>query len=408
MPPNLPDVRQPDRVRSSGAWRPGDPVAARRFAEFGVCDLELGGALPVTLAYETVGAPQRDAQGYVTNAVLVLHALTGDAHVTGPAGPGQPTPGWWSGLIGPGEAVDTERWWVVAANVLGGCQGSTGPASADPSGRTWGSRFGRITVRDQVRAEARLAETLNIQRFAAVIGGSMGGMRALEWAVMYPDAVGTLVVIASTAAASADQIGTQSAQLAAITSDPGWHGGDYHDHDDMPAAGLGLARRIAHLSYRSSAELDARFGQRAQPGEDPLAGGRFAIQSYLDHHAEKLIARFDAGSYVALTDAMNTHDVGRGRGGVAAALAAVTAPATIIGIDSDRLYPLRQQAELVALLPNAAPLHVIESAYGHDGFLIETEAVGAVVAEVLDQAIDTTPSDAGLSSSSLRGSTRTV
>ena len=358
------------------AWRDGDPVAARRFAELGALDLELGGHLPsVRLAYETWGRPVHDEQGRVANAVLVLHALTGDAHVTGPAAPGQPTPGWWSAVVGPGRALDTDRWFVVAANVLGGCQGSTGPSSLAPDGRRLGSRFPALTIRDQVRAEALLADSLGLERFAAVLGGSMGGMRALEWAIAYPDRVGSALVLAVGAAVSADQLGTQTTQVAAITADPAWAGGDYDR--DGPVTGLGIARRIAHLTYRTERELETRFARQLQ------ADGRYAVASYLDHHADKLAARFDAGSYVTLTEAMNRHDVGRGRGGVATALAAVTAPVVVAGIGSDRLYPLRQQQELAELIPTADGLHVVASDFGHDGFLIEAEQVGRLVEHVL-------------------------
>jgi homoserine O-acetyltransferase len=355
-------------------------VTDRRYADLGRIALELGGVLPsVRVAYETWGEARRDQHGKIVNAVLVLHALTGDAHVVGGAGPDQPTPGWWDGLIGSDAALDPASWFVIAANVLGGCRGTTGPSSLAPDGRRWGSRFPRITVRDQVVVEARLADHLDVDRFALVVGGSMGGMRALEWAVGHPERVGSALVLATGAAATADQIGTQSAQILAITGDPTWLGGDFQTQP----AGLGLARRIAHLTYRTEGELDARFGRRPQAGEDPFGDGRFAVQSYLDHHADKLVARFDAGSYVTLTDAMNTHDIGRGRGGVAAALAAITAPVVVGGIDTDRLYPLRLQAEIAALTSTCDGLEIVESPYGHDGFLIEIEAVGALVRQAL-------------------------
>jgi homoserine O-acetyltransferase/O-succinyltransferase len=361
------------------AWRDGDPVAARRFASLGPLDLELGGRLPdVRLAYETWGQPQHDDRGAVTNAVLVLHALTGDAHVAGPAGPGQPTPGWWDGMVGPGRPLDPERWFVVAANVLGGCQGSTGPSSPAPDGRPWGGRFPALTIRDQVAAEARLADQLGVGRFATVLGGSMGGMRALEWAIMHPDRVGAALVLAVGAQASADQIGTQTTQVQAIKADPVWAGGDYAG--DGPVTGLGIARRIAHLTYRSELELDIRFDHTVQDD------GRFAVASYLDHHAEKLARRFDAGSYVVLTEAMNTHDAGRRRGGLAAALGGITRPVVVAGIGSDRLYPLRQQQEMADLIPTADGLHVVASDYGHDGFLLEAEQVGELMRHTLRRA----------------------
>ncbi|MGV9938663.1 homoserine O-acetyltransferase MetX [Streptomyces sp. NPDC003401] len=365
----------------SGAWREGDPPGRRQWYERGTpLVLEAGGRLPtLRLAFETWGrlAPDR------SNAVLVLHALTGDSHVSGPAGPGHPTPGWWDGLVGPGRALDTDRWFVVAPNVLGGCQGSTGPASLRPDGRHWGGDFPFLTPCDQVAAEAGLADTLGVDRWALVVGGSMGGMRALEWAVACPARVDALLLLATTAAASAEQIAWTDIQLHAVRSDPHWRGGHYHTTTRGPHAGLGLARRLAHVTYRSEPELQARFGRSAQAGEDPWSGGRYQVGSYLDHHAAKLIRRFDAGSYVALCEAMNSHDVGRGRGGVRAALGRVTARTLVAGVDSDRLYPLSQQAELAAGIGTADGLRVIASPYGHDGFLIEVEQVAALVDELL-------------------------
>lgn len=348
--------------------------------------LEAGGILPtVKLAYETWGtlAPDR------SNAVLVLHALTGDSHVTGPAEPGHPTPGWWRELIGPGRPLDPADWYIVAPNVLGGCQGSTGPASPAPDGRAWGSRFPLITIRDQVATEVAMTDALGIPNWAAVIGGSMGGMRALEWAVGHPDRVRGLLLLACPAASSADQIAWTVPQLQAIRSDPGWRGGDYYDAEPGtgPHAGLGVARQIACLTYRSGAELDGRFGRRHQDGEDPWRGGRYAVASYLDHQAGKLVRRFDAGSYVSLTEAMNSHDIGRDRGGALAALRRVRAETLVVGIDSDRLYPLHQQKFLAAGITGADDTRVITSPHGHDAFLIETAQVAACLDELLPATI---------------------
>jgi homoserine O-acetyltransferase len=356
----------------------GDPVGDRLFLDLpsdgaGPVRLERGGTLPsVRVAYETWGTLAPGGG----NAVLVEHALTGDSHVVGPAGPGHPTPGWWPTLVGPGAPLDTDRWFVVCANVLGGCQGTTGPSSAAPDGAPWGSRFPEVTIGDQVAVEAALADALGIGRWAAVLGGSMGGMRALDWAVRAPDRVGALFFLASSAVASADQIGTQTTQQAAIRTDPRWAAGDYA-RGEGPVAGLGTARRIAHLTYRSALELDARFGSVVQPD------GRFAVASYLDHHAAKLAARFDPGSYVVLTEAMNSWDVGRGRGGVEAALRRVTARTIVAGVDSDRLYPPAQQQRVADGL--GVPLRMISSPYGHDGFLLETAAVGDLVRELLER-----------------------
>jgi homoserine O-acetyltransferase len=362
-------VRTPSRA---GGWIEGEPVGDRRFLQLdGPVRLERGGVLPgVRVAYETWGTLAPDAG----NAVLIEHALTGDSHVVGATGPGHPTAGWWPSLVGPGAPLDTDELFVVCANVLGGCQGTTGPSSAGPDGAPWGSRFPEVTIADQVAVEAALADALGIGTWQAVLGGSMGGMRALEWAVSRPDRVAGLFFLASGAIASADQIGTQTTQQTAVRSDPAWAGGDYAPGPG-PVAGLGVARRIAHLTYRSALELDARFGTAVQDD------GRYAVASYLDHHAAKLATRFDAGSYVALTEAMNSWDVGRGRGGVAAALSRVTARSLVAGVDSDRLYPLAQQQRVADGL--GVPLHVLTSPYGHDGFLLETTAVGALVRELL-------------------------
>lgn len=371
---------------ATGAWREGDPPGRRRWypAEKPLA-LETGGELPgVRLAFETWGRPAPDG----SNAVLVLHALTGDSHVAGPAGDGHPTAGWWDALVGPGRPLDTDRWFVVAPNVLGGCQGSTGPASPRPDGLgSWGGAFPFLTQRDQVAAEAALADALGVARWALVVGGSMGGMRAVEWAVSFPERVGALLLLATTAQASAEQIAWADIQVGAVRADPHWQGGDYHDTGRGPHTGLGLARRLAHVTYRSEPELRTRFGRAPQGTEDPFRGGRYQVGSYLDHHAAKLVRRFDAGSYVVLTEAMNAHDVGRGRGGARAALGRVTAPTLVAGVDSDRLYPLAQQAELAALIPGADRLRVIGSPYGHDGFLIETDQVAALVREILGERV---------------------
>ncbi|MEW2549911.1 homoserine O-acetyltransferase [Streptomyces sp. NPDC047002] len=372
--------RPADPPPASGAWRAGGPPGRRRWHALGrPLPLESGGELPgVRIAYETWGRLAADA----SNAVLVLHALTGDSHAAGPAGPGHPTAGWWDGLIGPGRALDTDRFHVVAPNVLGGCQGTTGPASLRPDGRVWGSAFPDLTQRDQVAAEAELAGALGIRRWALVVGGSMGGMRALEWAVSRPESVRSLLVLACPAAASAEQIAWARVQLGAIRADPRWHGGDYHGAAPGrgPHTGLGLARRLAQVTYRSEAEFQERFGRLPQGAEDPYRGGRYQVESYLDHHADRLVRRFDAASYVVLTQAMNRHDVGRGRGGTRAALRRVKARTVVAGVDSDRLYPLYQQRELAEGIRGAWPPRVITSAHGHDGFLVETGQVGALLA----------------------------
>ncbi len=367
---------------ASSAWREGDPVGERHFVDVGNLTTELGAAIPdVRVAYQTWGRLNEDR----SNAVYICHALTGDAHVAGSAGQGHATDGWWHGLVGPGSAVDTDEWFVVCANVLGGCQGTTGPSSTAPDGRPWGSRFPVITVGDMVEVEHRLTDVLGIDSWALMLGPSLGGMRVLEWMVRFPERVRGGLVLGSTAAVTADQIGTHATQIAAIEGDPGYRGGDYYDAraGEGPHRGMGLARRIAHLTYRCETELDLRFGRDAQDGEDPYDGGRFAVESYLDHHADKLARRFDANTYVVLTRAMSLFDLGRGRGGVAAALGGIDAPLTVVGIDSDRLFPVRLQQEIVELAPGADRLHLLLSPYGHDGFLVEDEQVGVFVAHAL-------------------------
>ena len=370
----------------SGGWVEGDPVAFRRFADVGPMRLENGESLPaVRVAYETWGG--LDAER--SNAVLVLHALTGDAHVTGEGGshiPGQPTPGWWGHIVGPGKIIDTERYFVVAANILGGCQGSTGPSSLHADGKPWGSRFPVVSTRDQVAAEARLADFLGISRFALVIGASMGGHRAIEWAVGLPERVARVAVVASGAQTTADQAAWAHTQIRAVELDPAWRGGDYYEDPVGPVGGLALARQIAHTTYRSPQELDARFGRLPQHEEDVLRGGRLAVESYLDYHGHKLVRRFDAGSYVALCRAMLSHDIGRDRGGVREALAGVTARTLVIAVDSDRLFDPAQSWQIAEGVAGAY-YREIHSDHGHDGFLIESDQMTRVLDEFLNQRI---------------------
>ena len=377
----LSDERVVARLHKNAVPLPAEGETA--IVDIGTLTLESGAVLEdVSIAVQRWGelSPNRD------NVVMVLHALTGDSHVTGPAGPGHPTPGWWDGVAGPGAPIDTTKWCAIATNVLGGCRGSTGPSSLARDGQPYGSRFPLVSVRDQVRADIAALAALGITEVAAVIGGSMGGARALEWLVGHPESVRTGLVLAVGARATADQIGTQSTQIAAIKADPDWQDGDYHDTGRAPDAGLQIARRFAHLTYRGEVDLDTRFGNHVQGDEVPLDGGRYAVQSYLQHQGEKLLARFDAGSYVILSEALSSHDVGRGRGGVEAALRSCPVPVIVGGITSDRLYPMRLQEELAELLPGCDGLHIVESLCGHDGFLVETEAVGELIRQTLELA----------------------
>lgn len=367
------------RPPASGAWQDGDPSGHRQFAWLGAFTTERGGTLPhMRLAYETWGELNADA----SNAVLVLHAFTGDSHVRGEAGPGHATAGWWEDIVGPGCPLDTNELFVVVPNMLGGCQGSTGPASIHPDGDHWASRFPYVTVRDQVDAQRLLADRLGVERWHAVIGGSMGGMHALEWAVTHPDRVARLGVIAAPPANSADQIAQNSTQLEAISIDPGFSGGDYYEagSGEGPHRGLALARRMAMLNYRGIVELNKRFQRSWQSDVSPLGhGGRFAVESYLDFHGNKFTRRFDANSYIRLVEAMDSHDIGRDRGGIEDALLRVKARTLVVGIDTDRLFPLEGQRRIARGIPTT--IHgdepvIITSDFGHDGFLIETDVLG--------------------------------
>lgn len=352
----------------TGAWLEGQAPGDRQFINIGDLTLESGEVLPnVTIAYQTWG--QLNAER--NNAILVNHALTGWSDV----------PGWWPSMVGAGQPLDSDRFFIICPNVIGGCQGSTGPSSFAPDGRRWGSRFPVVTIRDMVAAELLLTDLLGIESYLLAVGPSLGGMRSLEWAIDHPDRVEAICTIGSSAVATGDQIGCASIQIRAIKSDPHFNSGDYYEGSKGPTEGMGIARRIAHLTYRTESEMDVRFGRQLQGDET----GRYAVESYLDHQAEKLARRFDANTYIVLTEAMNSHDVGRGRGGVASALAGITIPVSVISIDTDRLFPPRLQEEIVELTPTARPLETIYSPFGHDGFLIEVESMGELLRKALNR-----------------------
>ncbi len=386
--------RQPrdSTLPATGAWRPGDPPGERQFMQMAMDRpfvLEGGGKLhEIMVAFETWGELDADR----SNAILVCHALTGDSHAAGRAGPGHPTPGWWDQLIGPGKALDTSRYFVVCSNVLGGCQGTTGPASIRPDrNEPYGSTFPVVTIRDMVRVQARLADVLGIERWHSVIGGSMGGMQALEWGVMWPHRVGSVIAIATCGAATAQQIAWWSCGRRAIAMDPNWRDGNYYDAPPGkgPHAGLSLARMLSQITFRTDDVFTDRFGRDVV---EPIDGHfelwqRFQVERYLEHHGHKLVRRFDANSYLVLAKAMDLHDLGRGRGGVAHALERLTAPVLVMGISSDVLYPPYQQRALVDLLRGggtSAGYVELESPHGHDAFLIEHAQVGAAVREFLN------------------------
>ncbi|MFM9036732.1 MAG: homoserine O-acetyltransferase [Actinomycetota bacterium] len=378
---------------ATGAWRMGDPAGQRQFFTL-PADRKLATDVGVvmegvTTAYETWGTLNADA----SNAILLCHAWTGDSHAAGRAGDGHPTPGWWEGAVGPGLAVDTNEFFVVCANVLGGCQGSTGPASPHPvDGQPYGSRFPVITIRDMVRVQARLADHLGVRKWRSVIGGSMGGMQVLEWAITFPERVGSIMPIATCAQASAQQIAWGSIGRRGITNDPKWRGGDYYDAapGDGPHEGLSTARMVAQVTFRSDNVFTDRFGREMVGGEGSSTLAleqKFEVERYLEYHGEKLCRRFDANSYISIGKAMDLHDVGRSRGGLAAAMKRITMPTLTMGIWSDFLYPVYQQLQIrdmVAANGVRSEYLEVDSPHGHDAFLIELDQVGPAVKRFIE------------------------
>ncbi|HWI42016.1 MAG TPA: homoserine O-acetyltransferase [Nocardioides sp.] len=358
--------------------------------------LESGRVLSgVRIAYETYGelSPDRD------NVVLVCHALSGDAHAAGiSAGPGESAVdgfgaetradspagvrGWWDGMIGPGKAFDTDRWFVVCTNLLGGCRGTTGPSSIDPAtGRAYGSSFPVVTVADMVRAQRAFLDQLGIERLAVVAGGSLGGMQALEWAVQFPDQVDHVVAIASTHALHPQGLAWNAIAREAIRADPDWQNGDYHGTGRAPGAGVGVARMIGHVTYLSASALDEKFGRRLQQGDElryTVTEPEFAVESYLRHQAESFVRRFDANTYLHTSRALTYFDLARqyGDGVLSRALAPVSARTLLIAFSSDWLYPPEGSAEIADALRELGKdveLHVIDAPYGHDCFLLEED-----------------------------------
>jgi len=356
--------------------------SARQVELDGPFDLEAGGRIErITVAYEAWG----ELAATSDNAVLVCHPLTGNSHVAGDCD----DPGWWNGVVGPGRALDPARHFVVCANLLGSCSGTTGPSSPEPgTHRPWGMRFPVVTPRDMVAVQKALLDQLGVRRLAVVVGGSLGGMLVWQWLVDHPDSVDAAVPIASAPRTSAWAIALNAVARRAIFADPAWQGGEYCDGG--PTAGLALAREIAMISYRSHAELEARFGRRVQDGDAfnvPPRRAELAVESYLRHHGESLVRRFDARAYVVLTEAMDRHDAGRGHGGLDAALARVRARVLAIGISSDVLFFPHELREAVSRLDaHGADAHYAEldSIHGHDAFLIEQDAVNSLIRSFLE------------------------
>ena len=380
---------------ATGAWFPGMPVGSRKFAQFPHDrPFALDGGMVLTdvsIAYETWGTLNENA----TNAILICHAWTGDSHVSGSAEDGHPTPGWWEGVVGPGKAIDTNKWFVVCSNVIGGCQGSTGPATAHPEdGQLYGPRFPVITVRDMVRAQVRLTDMLGIRTWHSVVGGSMGGMQVLEWAVTFPDRVKTIIPIATCAQATAQQIAWGAIGRRAIRLDPKWRNGEYYDAavGEGPWEGLAIARMISQVTFRSDNVFTERFG-RALVDMDADYNGlglwdRFEVEGYLDHHGDRLIRRFDTNSYLIIGKAMDLHDIARGRGSLDNAMSRIKAPTLVMGISSDILYPTYQQKQIHSILSEKgvdSTYVEIDSPHGHDAFLINFDQVGAPIEAFLER-----------------------
>ncbi|NJP96083.1 homoserine O-acetyltransferase [Nonomuraea sp. FMUSA5-5] len=361
---------------------------------------------PVRVAYETYGtlSPRRD------NVVLVCHALSGDAHAAGlsraPSGGSARDGfgaeghgkglGWWDGMIGPGKAFDTDRFFVVSTNLLGGCRGTTGPSSIDPAtGEPYGPDFPVITVADMVRTQRAFLDALGIERLAAVAGGSLGGMQALQWAVLYPDQVDAVIPIASTHALHPQGVAWNAIAREAILRDPAWQGGRYHGTGRAPDAGMGIGRMVGHITYLSAPALEVKFGRRLRSGDGPhytITDPEFEVEGYLRHQAEAFVKRFDANTYLYTSRALTYFDLARQHGGgsLARALEGVSARTLLIAFSSDWLYPPSASEEIAGALRalgKPVELHVIEAPYGHDCFLLEEARQTPVIRRFLAQPV---------------------
>jgi homoserine O-acetyltransferase len=341
-------------------------------------ELESGKSLgPITVAYQTYGelSPAKD------NAIFVCHALTGDAHVAGRHDAGERKPGWWDGFVGPGKGLDTDRYFVICANILGGCQGTTGPGSINPAtGEPFGPDFPFITVSDVVRVHQELVTQLGISRLLAVIGGSLGGKQVLEWGAQFPDSIASAIVLASAPRLNAQAIAFNKVARRAIITDPCFHDGRYYGHDEKPRFGLALARMIAHITYLSEQAIEEKFGRRLQHSEeltyDLLKETEFQVESYLDYQGKQFVDRFDANSYLLLTRAMDYYDLEATHGPINCSLAETDARFLVVSYTTDWLYPTPQSERLVKSLLQArrdVTFMEIDSPHGHDSFLIDSE-----------------------------------
>ncbi len=348
------------------------------------CGRKLG---PITLAYETYGTLNADK----SNAILIVHALSGDAHAAGYHTPQDRKPGWWDNMIGPGKGFDTDKYFVICSNVIGGCRGSTGPCSIDPeTGRPYGLRFPIITIGDMVRAQRHLIDHLGIDRLLAVAGGSMGGMQTLEWATRYPDRLKSALVIASTPLLSAQAIAFDAVGRDAIEADPDFNGGDYYD-GRSPRRGLSIARMLAHITYLSDASMRNKFGRALRQAKEYRYdfNSEFSVETYLDYQGEQFVNRFDANSYLYITKAIDYFDIASTYGSLDNAMARVQARMLILSYSSDWLYPPYQSQMLVDALRRQkkdVTYCNIQSDYGHDAFLLEVEVMKKIIGGFLEHA----------------------
>jgi homoserine O-acetyltransferase len=347
--------------------------------------LECGRSLgPITLAYETYG----ELSAAKDNAVLILHALSGNAHAAGYHQPGERQPGWWDIMIGPGKAFDTREYFVISSNVIGGCKGSTGPSSVSPqTGRPYGLSFPIVTIRDMVNTQKVLIDHLGIEQLLCVVGGSMGGMQVLQWVVSYPDRVRLAIPIATTSKLSAQAIAFDEVGRQAIQSDPHWKGGDYYGKP-IPRRGLAIARMIGHITYLSERSMHQKFGRKLQDkteyGYNFLAD--FQVESYLQYKGDNFVSRFDANSYLYISKAMDYFDLAQPYGTLEQALGGVKAKFLVISFSSDWLFPSYQSKEIVSALRRVGAQAIyteIQTDYGHDAFLLESEQLSSLITNFL-------------------------
>jgi len=339
---------------------------------------------PITLVYETYGTLDESR----SNAILVEHAWTGDAHLAGKHREEDAKPGWWDAIVGPGRLLDTDRYFVICSNVIGSCHGSTGPASLNPkTGKRYNLSFPVVTVRDMVRAQKLLIDSLGIEKLLCVMGGSMGGMQALEWATQYPGNIASAIVLATTPRPSPQAISLNAVARWAIFNDPTWRKGEYKHN---PKDGLALARGIGHITFLSDESMNTKFGRRfsAKDGQFDFFG-QFEVERYLNYNGYNFVDRFDANSFLYLAKALDLYDVALGYESLAEAFSRVSAPLQFFAFTSDWLYPPYQTEEMAACLRNQgkpAEYHLITSAYGHDAFLLEHETFAPLVRTFLERA----------------------